>query len=69
MRRAILQTKDGKTYYGDPYMIKDDINSTRYLLNMKVYYLQDIKEVMSAAIKNHIALMDLDNWEIEDVEV
>lgn len=69
MRRVILQTKDGSTYYGEPYRIKDDINSKRYLLNKKVYYLQDIREVMSTAVKNHIALLDLANWEIEDVNM
>ena len=66
MKRAVLKAKDGKTYYGDPYVANHD-GGSKYLLGKKSFYMQDLDELMKAISKNGLDLLDVIDYEVEGV--
>lgn len=68
MKRIRLKTKDGRVFYGDPYVENYDINARKYILNNKSYYKQDLDECMKALNKNGLGLLDVVDYAVESVE-
>lgn len=67
MNRAVLKTKDGKIFYGDPYESNCDYNAPKYQFKNKSYFMQDLDELMKAISKNGLGLLDVIDFKIECV--
>lgn len=68
MKRIRLQTKDGNVVYGKPYPDNCEYNPRKYILNNKLYSMQDINEIMTAINDNGLGILDVISWEIERVD-
>ena len=68
MKRAVLKTKDGVIFYGDPYEENYDYNALKYTLNNISYFMQDIDELMKAINKHELGLLDVVDYRVESIE-